>query len=105
MTERQILHDAKEELNRFPYSVRSDTENNNPDWEWILHRGTEAQIHMHAYSFSGSKQRTVKDCTNLLMRKKSLSKDDTRGKEPNDKQSSVENSYMRVPKLWDPEPF
>ena len=40
--EREILHAAKEELDRFPISVGDDENGQNPDWETILHPGTEA---------------------------------------------------------------
>lgn len=103
LTEEQILSDAKEELYKFPVSIGIDTDNSNPDWEWILHPGTEAQKHMHGDSFT-NKRRTATDIAKILMRKKSIrdenSNSNSFGNEP-----SVENGYMRVPRIWDPEAF
>ena len=98
-----MLEEAKGELNKFPRSVGIDLENNNPDWEWILHPGTEAQKYMHGESFI-SKKKTVKDVANMLLRKKSVS-NDIIDQSLDKTQPSTENGYMRVPKLWDAEPF
>ena len=101
-TEQHILEEAKEELNRFPRSVGIDLENNNPEWEWILHPGTEAQKYMHGESFT-SKRKSVRDVTNMLLRKKHAPSDIDQ--QSDETQPSAENGYMRVPKLWDAEPF
>jgi hypothetical protein len=99
LTEQQILLEARDELDKFPLSVGID--DNNPDWEWILHPGTEAQKYVHGESFT-HKKRTATDVAKMLMNKKSIPDN----KEQEDStEFSVEKGYMRVPKFWDPQPF
>lgn len=104
LTEQRILSDANGELNKFPVSIGVDTNNGNPDWEWILHPGTEAQKYVHGDSFN-NKKRTAADVANMLMRRKSVRDDTGDNPQSDGSEPSAEKGYMRVPKIWDPEPF
>lgn len=99
LTEQRILLDAKDELDKFPVSVGSDADQNNHNWEWILHPGLEALKYQHgeSYTLKNSKA-SVSAVAAILLRKKNA-------KQPEGVEKTSDAGYMRVPKFWDPEPF
>eukprot|EP01082_Thalassiosira_pseudonana_P003263 g2953.t1 g2953 contig12:1138053-1138661(-) len=69
--EQQIINDAQDILDKFPISVGEDTNGQNPEWETILHPGTEALKHLHGESYTPTgKERSASDIAGILSGKK-----------------------------------
>ncbi len=102
--EQRILNAAQDELNRFPISIgMDDLQHENPDWETILHPGTEALMAMNGESYlrKTKKNLTPAELAQVLSGDK-LSQDNDNTNSDNSERSGVDEGHMRVPKFWDP---
>lgn len=105
--EQRILDVAHDELNQFPISIGVDDDHNkNPDWETIMHPGTEALIAIHGESYL----QKMKNGVTAAEIAELLSGNNLRGSKENknpdgSEQNRVQDGHMRVPKLWDPPVF
>ena len=110
--ELDILLAAHDELNQFPLSVGTDKNGDNPDWETILHPGTEAfQLGLKngdAHHTGKKKRPSAQDIAGVLSGKKLRGANNDNSNEEDGSEDSDDNKdqgYMRVPKFWDPVPY
>jgi len=100
-----MLPRTQDELNRFPISIGTDDlQHENPDWETILHPGTEALMAIkngESYLRKTKKNLTPAELAQVLSGDK-LSQDNDNTNSDNSEGSGVDEGYMRVPKFWDP---
>lgn len=103
--EQRILNAAHDdELNRFPISIGvDDTQHENPDWETILHPGTEALMAIHGESYrQKAKKKTTPAELARVLSGNNLRQNNDNANADNSENSAANEGYMRVPKFWDP---
>ena len=103
--EQLILSAAKDELNQFPVMIGIDDKNNqNSNWETIMHPGTEALVAIHGESYLKKSRRkpTPAQLAQLLSEVKPGQNNVNTNDGERSETTGIDEGYIRVPKFWDP---